>query len=63
MDQVLTVVAFVKAHLSDITNLVAYVIAIASIVVRFTPTLADDNVLQKVKDFVGKYIALNPPKN
>jgi hypothetical protein len=47
------------AHWADIANGVAYAIAIASIVVKMTPTLKDDNALLAIIKFIGKYIALN----
>ena len=42
-----------------ICTLVAYTIAIASIIVKLTPTLKDDNVLKNIIKFVGKFIALD----
>ena len=36
------------------------IIGLASVVVKLTPTMKDDAFLQKVKDFLSKYIALNP---
>ena len=50
---------WVVANWSTITGLVAYAIAIASVIVKFTPTLKDDNFLLGVIKFLGKYIALN----
>jgi hypothetical protein len=53
------VVAWFQLHWADITGFVAYVIAGASIIVKLTPTLKDDDVLKGVIKFLGKYIALN----
>jgi hypothetical protein len=47
------------AHWPDIANAIAYIIAIASIIVRLTPTLKDDTVLLAIIKFLSKYIALN----
>ena len=44
---------------SSITQTIAYLIAAASIIVKMTPTLKDDNVLKKLIKFLGKYIALD----
>jgi len=44
---------------SDITEVIAYAIAIASIVVKLTPTLKDDDFFKPIIRFVGRYIALN----
>lgn len=41
------------------TQIITMTIGIASIIVKWTPTLRDDNALKSVIRFVGKYIALN----
>ena len=56
---IMAIVSFFKDHWQDIANLVAYVIAGASIIVKLTPTQKDDAILGKIIAFVGKYIALN----
>lgn len=53
------IVGWFQLHWSDITGVVAYVIAGASIIVKLTPTLKDDDALKGVIKFLGKYIALN----
>lgn len=53
------IVQLITEHWGDVANIIAYVIAIATIIVRFTPTLKDDNVLLGIVKFIGKYIALN----
>lgn len=40
-------------------DILAYVIAIASIVIKLTPTLKDDNALLPIIKFIGGWIALN----
>ncbi len=52
-------VKWVVAHWEEITEVIAYIIAIASIIVKLTPNLADDAFMKKVIRFVGRYIALN----
>ena len=42
-----------------IIALIVQIIGIASIVVKFTPTLKDDDALKGIVRFLGKYIALN----
>ena len=44
----------------SIISVIAYVIAIASIIVKFTPSPKDDTILAKIKEFLSKYIAVNP---
>ncbi len=53
------IVNWVKANWTDIANIIAYVVAGASVIVKLTPTLKDDTVLKNIIKFVGKYIALN----
>lgn len=53
------IILWVKAHWLDVTTVVAYVIAAASVIVKLTPTQKDDAILGKVVAFLGKYIALN----
>ena len=43
----------------EVTELVLAVIGLASVVVKLTPTLKDDNILKPIIKFVGKFIALN----
>ncbi len=52
-------VNWIQTNWTDITTVIAYIIAIASIIVKLTPTLKDDDALKGVIKFVGKYIALN----
>jgi len=54
--------ALLDAYLGDyryILDLIAYLVMLASIIVRLTPTLKDDNLLLPIIKFVGKFVALN----
>ena len=62
MNIVATIIAFVQAHWTDMLAIITQVIGVASIIVRFTPTLKDDDVLKGVIRFIGKYVALNTNK-
>jgi hypothetical protein len=42
-----------------VLEIVVQVIGIASVIVKLTPTLKDDNIWLPVVKFLGKYIALN----
>lgn len=44
---------------AKIAEAIAAIIGVASIIVKITPTLADDNVLLKVIKFIGRFIALD----
>jgi hypothetical protein len=53
------IVTWFTTHWADIASVIAYIIAAATVIVKITPTLKDDTILQKIVAFVGKYIALN----
>jgi len=53
------IVVFVQLHWADIVAAYLSLIGFASIVVKLTPTLKDDDVLKSIIRFVGKYLALN----
>ena len=59
MDKVIEVINWFKDNIGDITQVIAYIIAGASIIVKMTPTLKDDNVLKGIIKFLGKYLALD----
>lgn len=59
MENVLGIVNWIKGNLGDIATAIAYIIAGATIIVKLTPTLADDNILLPIVKFIGKYIALD----
>ena len=56
---VVDAVKWVIANKVEILSIVAQIIAVASIIVKLTPTLKDDNILLPIVKFLGKYVALN----
>ncbi len=56
------IIAWITGNWDELLKLVLQVIGIASVIVRFTPTLKDDDVLKGVVRFLGKYVALNTNK-
>jgi hypothetical protein len=52
------IVNWVIVNYVEVLKVVAYVIAIASVVVKLTPTQADDAILAKIMPWIEK-IALN----
>jgi hypothetical protein len=52
---------WIIANYKNILEIVAAVIACASVIVRITPTLKDDNILLPIVKFLSKFIALNTP--
>jgi len=59
MDTIIAVIEFLKKNWTEIAQVIVAVIGAASIIVKLTPTLKDDNVWLPIVKFLGKYIALN----
>ncbi len=45
---------------AEVAKAIAYIIAGVSVIVKITPTPKDDTILKKIKDFLSRFIALNP---
>ena len=59
MESLMKLWQIILANLGDITDAVAYLVLFASVIVKLTPTLKDDNYFKGVIKFIGKYIALD----
>ena len=59
MELVISVYNWFTTNFNALASVVAYTIAIASIIVKLTPTLRDDNVLKEIIKFLGKFVALD----
>ena len=55
------IVAWFQTNWINITAVIGGLVTVASIIVKMTPTLADDNALLGIIKFISKYIALNTP--
>ena len=53
------IIAWITTNWADVIKAYLAIVGVASIVVKLTPTLKDDDVLKGVIRFLGKYIALN----
>ena len=53
------VINWIKDNWLQIVQVYLSLIGTASIIVKLTPTTKDDEVLAKIKSFVGKFVALN----
>ena len=53
------IVQWVASNYTSLLQIIAMVIGVASVIVKLTPTLKDDNILLPLVKFLGKYIALN----
>jgi len=48
-----------RAYWDDVARIIAYIVAIASVIVRLTPNLRDDNFLLPIVKFIAKYMSLS----
>ena len=65
MDGLLALWAKLVANSEDLLSIVAHLVLFASVIVKLTPTLKDDDYFKPIIKFIGKYIALDkysPPK-
>lgn len=53
------IIEFVQSHWVEIVQVYLAVVGLASVIVKLTPTLKDDDILKGVVRFLGKYVALN----
>ena len=59
MNQIMEVVKWLQANWAQIAQAIAAIIGTASIIVKITPTLKDDNVFLGIIKFIGKWIAFD----
>ena len=50
---------YIVANWKSIVETIAAIIGVASLLVKLTPTLKDDNFLLPIIKFIGKFIALD----
>ena len=53
------IIEYVQANWQNIVSVYLAAVGLASVIVKLTPTLKDDDILKGVVKFLGKYIALN----
>lgn len=53
---------YVINNWADLVQIYLQLIGLASIIVKLTPTLKDDDALKGLIKFMGKYVALNSNK-
>lgn len=54
-----------QGNMPLLSGAIAHVVLFASLIIKLTPTLADDNYWKPIVKFIGKYLALDkygPPK-
>jgi len=53
------IISYITSNWANIIELWLKIIGVASIIVKITPSLKDDDVLKNIIRFAGKYLALN----
>jgi hypothetical protein len=53
------VIDWIITNWKQIAEVIASIIGFASLIVKLTPTLKDDNILLPIIKFIAKFIALN----
>ena len=59
MEKVMAIVNWVITNKEELIQGYLMIVGGASIIVKLTPTLADDNFFKGILKFLGKYLALN----
>jgi hypothetical protein len=59
MEGLIAIWNYLQPKMGLIIDAVAYLVLGASVIVKLTPTLKDDNYFKGIVKFVGKYIALD----
>lgn len=59
MDGLIAIYDFLKPRLGELIDAAAYLVLFASVIVKLTPTVKDDNYFKPIIKFIGKYIALD----
>ena len=59
MEALISVYNWLAANKGQIVSGIAHLCLFASIIVKLTPTLKDDDYLKPVIKFIGKFIALD----
>lgn len=52
-------VSWIIENWAQVAETIAMIIGVASLIVKMTPTLKDDNILLPIVKFIGKWIALD----
>jgi hypothetical protein len=53
------IISWVTQNWDNIIAVYLAIVGLASVIVKLTPTLKDDNILLGIVKFVAKYLALN----
>ena len=65
MELITKLIAWFSTNWQELAAGLAAIIGAASVIVKLTPTLKDDNYLKPLIKFIGKWVALDkysPPK-
>ena len=55
----LNTIAFIKLHYDDILAIIGGIVSIATIIVKLTPSIKDDEILNKIINVLSKLSIIN----
>jgi len=61
MEIITGIIAWIQANWVNVAQIYAGIVTVASIIVKMTPTLKDDDALLAIIKWIAKYLALNTP--
>ena len=59
MEKILEIWKFIIANPDKLAEWYLAIVGLASLIVKVTPTLKDDQLLTKIMKFIGKYLAVD----
>ena len=57
------ITSLVTSHYSELLAIIGSVVSVATIIVKLTPTTKDDEILDKVVNFLAKFSLVNTKKD
>ena len=57
------ITSLVTSHYSELLAIIGGVVSVATIIVKLTPTTKDDEILDKVVNFLAKFSLVNTKKD
>lgn len=52
-------ISFIQNHWDELLAIIGGIVSVASIIVKLTPTMKDDNVLNAIVNFLAKFSIIN----
>ena len=59
MDIITNIITWIQTNWVNVVAIYSGIVTVASIIVKMTPTLSDDDALLAIVKWIAKYLALN----